>query len=651
MTFLKRTIFIVLLFASKFSYSADVTTDVPTDPTDAPSDTIVLEEIEITANRLINFTTGAKVHKIKSLEIESYTNNNLSNLLSEITGISVKSYGMSGLSNVSLRGMSSKHVAVLWNGLNLQNTLNGGTDMSSIPSFLIDEIDIQYGGASALFGSGAIGGIIHLNNNLNFDKKLNIQYNQSFESFDNYFEGLKFSLGKEKFASNTRIYHKYGKNDFKFINSQQFGHPTLKQENSTLRQYGILQSNAIKINNNNRISTNIWAQHHYLEIPPIMTNTTSEQNQNTDALRVSTVWNHNREKSSWSTRFYYNYESLVYSNPLIDLISEMDNYSVVGEVENKTSLGNQFLLNSGINNTYDVVKTINYGESKHRNRTALYTSLKYFNKSNSLSAVISAREELVDEDFTPITFSLSSRYLIIKYLNIRTNISRNYNIPTFNDLYWVPGGNPDLKPEDGWSEDLGIEFNHSISSHTIASELSAFNINLNNHVIWAPSDVAAYWMAENVENLWSRGWETSLSYSYINSGFWTNIKLMYSYTKSTYEESENTDESSIGKQLMYIPINKASGELKLGYKWINIRYTHNFVDKRYINKDNSDDIRNYHLANASIGGKIQFNTSDILINFKVNNVWDKTYEVMAKYAMPLRYYALSITYNFNKHLN
>jgi len=651
MIFLKRTVFILLLLAFKYSYSYDITTDVPTDPTDIPSDTIALEEIEISANRLINFTTGAKVQKIKSVELELYSNENLSILLSEISGVSIKSYGLSGLSNVSLRGMSSKHVAVLWNGFNLQNTLNGGTDMSSLPSFLIDEINIQYGGSSALFGSGAIGGIIHLNNNLNFDNKLNIQYNQSIGSFDNYFEGFKFKIGKEKFASNTRIYHKYGENDFKFVNNQQFGRPTVNQENATSRQYGILQSNAIKINNNNRISTNVWAQYHYLEIPPIMTNLTSEQNQNSDIIRVSSIWNMNREKSSLSARFYYNYEALVYRNPLIDLVSEMDNYSLVGEIENKISLGNQFLLNSGINNTYDVVKTINYGTNKYRNSTALFASLKYFNKANSLSAIVSAREEFIDSIFTPSTFSLSSRYLITKFLSISTNISKNYNIPTFNDLYWVPGGNPDLKPEDGWSEDLGLLFNHSVKSHKIESELTIFNINLNNHVIWAPSDVAAYWMAENVEKLWSRGWETNLSYSYISSGIWANIKLMYSYTKSTYEESKNSDESSIGNQLMYIPINKAGGELKLGYKWINIRYTHNFVDKRYINKDNSDDIRNYHLANASVSGKIRFNASDILINFKVNNIWDKTYEVMANYAMPLRYYSLSITYNFNKHLN
>ena len=642
MKFLKNIPFILLLWGNCI-YASDL-------PADIPTDTIALDEIEITANRLVNFTTGSKVQKINSSDIIPYNSSSLSELFSELTTLSVKSYGLTGLSNVSLRGMSSKHTAVLWNGFNLQSSMNGGVDMNSLPSFLIDEIDVQYGGASALFGSGAVGGIIHLNNKLKFENKFEIQYNQSVGSFNNYFEGMKFNYSNKKFATSTRIYHNSGKNDFEFVNTQQFGKPTVKQQNSGMTQYGILQSNSFKINNKQKISTNIWAQHHYLEIPSMITSSLSKQNQNTDILRLSAMWNINGEISSWYSRFYYNFESLVYKDPLMDLISEMDNYSIIGEIENKTSIGNNFLLNIGINNIYDKVKTPNYGTDQYRNRTALYSSLKFFNDSKTFAAILSLREELVYNKFAPFTFSLSSRYHLNKYFNINTNISKNYNLPTFNDLYWAPVGNPDLKAEDGWSEDLGLSFNYSNSRNLLNFEISAFNINLNNHVIWLPTS-SINWSPENVEKLWSRGAESSLNYTFKISNFKLSTNFLYTYTKSTYEKSENTEESSIGKQLMYIPEQKGNIGLKVSYKRLYLRYIHNYVGRRYITKDNSGSVDPYQVADAAIGGVLKLKASDININFKINNIWNKTYEVMAFYAMPLRYYTLSITYNFNKQLN
>lgn len=645
MNYLKY-IFILLSVWANCAFAAGPDDDIPTD-------TIALDEVAITANRLVHFTAGAKIQKIKPSEINNYESENLATLLSELSGISIKSYGVAGLTNTALRGMSSKHTAVLWNGMNIQNNMNGGVDMNSMPSFLVDNISIQHGGASALYGSGAIGGTIHLNNNLQFDNSLNIQYSQHVGSFDNYFEGLKFRYSSQKFVNNTSIYHKYGKNDYTFVNTQQFGKPTDTLKNAASEQFGFMQSNAIKLNNRNKIVSNIWVQRHLLEIPATMSNTKpSEQTQDTDNIRASLAWNYNREKSCWFTRFYYNYQSQIYRAPNLDsLVSELDNSAIIGEIENITSLGSHFLLNTGINNTYDLVKTPNYGTTKERNRTALYSSLKYFNTPKTLAIILSAREELIDGSFSPLTFSVSSGYSVTDYLNINTNISKNYNIPTFNDLYWVPGGNPDLEAENGWSEDLGLSFQKSFNSHSLTAEISAFNINLNNHVIWVPSDTASYWVAENVEEIWSRGMEYGINYRLSIADFFAQVHLMYTYTKSTYEKSEMGDESSIGQQQMYVPVNKINGTLSTGYKWITLRYTHNYTDKRYINKDNSSSIPEYHLANLALGGKIKLKTSEFNLNFKVNNIWNKTYQVMANYAMPKRHYTLSITYNFNKPFN
>ncbi|HAN19451.1 MAG: hypothetical protein A2X13_02135 [Bacteroidetes bacterium GWC2_33_15] len=642
MNFLK-TIVGISLFGISNAFGA---VDVP----DEPVDTIAIDEIEITANRLVNFTNGAKIQKIYQSEIIPYNSSNLSELFSQVTTVSVKSYGISGLSNISLRGMTSKHTAVLWNGFNLQNSMNGGHDMNCIPSFLIDEIDIQYGGSGALFGSGAVGGVIHLISSLKLNEGIDIRYNQSYGSFSNFFEGLKFNISNDKTASSTRIYHKSGENDFEFVNTQEFGKPKVKQQNSSALQYGILQSNLFRINENQKIITNIWAQSLYREVPAMMTNTNSLANEYSELFRFSTLWNRNTEFNSWFARVYLNYESLIYKDPLIGLISEMDNSSFVSEIENKFTISNNFIFNTGLNYNFEQVETQNYSKTNSRNRTALFTSIKYINNSNTFTSVLSFREELVNKAFTPLTLSLNSKYFITKYVNINSTVSKTYNYPAFNDLYWNPGGNPGLKNENGWSEDLGFGILLKNNSRQLLLGITVFNSNLENMVVWLPT-TSTYWTAENVEKLWSRGIESQINYNYKLNKLYIGIDLKYSYIKSTYEESENTESVSVGKQLLYIPYHKGNGILSLTYKWINLKYYQNYTGERFITKDNSQSIAPFWIADLSLGSNVKLKNSEIHLNFKINNIWNATYQVMAFYAMPLRYYSISLSYNFNKPFN
>jgi len=641
MNFIKLTLALVFI-------SGQILAD---NPDDTPVDTIHLKEIEIVANRLVNFTTGAKIQLIPTEIKSSYSYSNLSELLAQNTTLGIKSYGVAGQSNVSLRGMHSKHTAVIWNGINLQSTTSGGFDMNSVPSFIIDDINLQCGGSGALFGSGAVGGIVHLNNNLQFNKGLKINYNQSFGSFNNFFEGLKFETSREKFVSSTRIYHKYGKNDFNFVNTQQFGKPEQTQQNAASEQYGLLQSNAFKINHKQKLVSNIWLQHHYLEIPPTMTNTTSESNQNTDFTRISLLWNYNGEIASWYSRVYYNYESLLYNDPLISLDSDLYNSSIVGEIENKLSVSNNILINSGFNYNYQQAKSDSYQEIKKRNRIAAFASIKYYTENHKFASVLSMREELIDNNLSPFTFSLSTRYFIIPQLNVNANISRTYNVVTFNDLYWQPGGNPDLKSEDGWSEDLGLNLDIPLGNHNIAFNISYFNINLNNHVIWLPTS-GTYWSAENVESLWSRGVETALKYQFTFNRWRGETGIMYDFTRSTYESAENAEEESIGNQILYIPKHKGNAYINVYYKNFNLKYTHSYVGKRYLTKDNLQSIDPYQTANLSLAANFSLKKNDITVQFKINNIWNETYEVMAFYAMPLRYYSISLSYTFkNQPIN
>lgn len=83
-------------------------------------------------------------------------------LLDDLAGVRVTSFGGIGRSaSVSLRGSSGKQVLVLLDGVPL-NAAGEAFDLSTIPLDQLDVVEITKGNASALYGGGAVGGVINL---------------------------------------------------------------------------------------------------------------------------------------------------------------------------------------------------------------------------------------------------------------------------------------------------------------------------------------------------------------------------------------------------------------------------------------------------------------------------------------------------------
>ncbi|RLD73610.1 MAG: hypothetical protein DRJ10_17625, partial [Bacteroidetes bacterium] len=87
------------------------------------ADTLLIKDINIVSNRLQNFVTGNRIEKIEDLTKETFQNSSLAELFANSSGIAIKSYGVSGLSSASIRGTNTNHIAVLWNGFNIQDPL------------------------------------------------------------------------------------------------------------------------------------------------------------------------------------------------------------------------------------------------------------------------------------------------------------------------------------------------------------------------------------------------------------------------------------------------------------------------------------------------------------------------------------------------
>ncbi|MEO1253359.1 MAG: TonB-dependent receptor plug domain-containing protein, partial [Bacteroidota bacterium] len=145
----------------------------------------VLEEVDIVGIDLSKFSSGTVLQKLEASSSGSLLD------IGDNTTIHFKNYGNQQLSTIAFRGTSANHTNVIWNGLQVNSPTLGQTDFSVWPYFLTDQITIQYGGGSSLFGSGAIGGSVIIDNSVMRKDSLLTLYN-AYGSFGQYDGGLKF---------------------------------------------------------------------------------------------------------------------------------------------------------------------------------------------------------------------------------------------------------------------------------------------------------------------------------------------------------------------------------------------------------------------------------------------------------------------------
>ena len=109
-----------------------------------------------------------------------------------------------GASTVNLRGLGSESTLILVDGKRIGHSgfLGGVTDVSTIPLSMVERIDVLLDGASAIYGSDAVGGVINIITRKDYQGiELDLNYSQpSDDSYDEWFGTISggFLLGETR---------------------------------------------------------------------------------------------------------------------------------------------------------------------------------------------------------------------------------------------------------------------------------------------------------------------------------------------------------------------------------------------------------------------------------------------------------------------
>ena len=607
--------------------------------------THILPEFSI-AKKVDKMYSNINTQEIDSSIISNNSYESLSSILSKNSAVTIRSYGATGLSSISMRGGNENHTAILWNGFNIQDPLYGGFNASLSTLNLVDKIAIQHGGSSSAYGSGAIGGAIHLNNVPLFNKKLYGSAEYSYGSFGLHSTSITLGIGGKKLATRIRLFNTSIENNFDFKNESKIDSPIETYNNAQIIKKGLLHELYYKVKTNQLISSQFWFQNNYREIPA---NTTSFAQENDEYLnrnwyRWALNWSKSGEKVNYIARTGLFYGETNYVNSGIDLNANHSSIRNITELSATFKfLSGQKITIGGFNN-YTVGNSDNFSTKENLNSTALYVapSLVLLKK---IRLNLNFREELIDGKTTPLTSSANLKYNFYKALYLTTSASKNNRAPTFNDLYWSGGsaqGNPNLKNEYGYSNDIGLAIKNVTQKTTINSSVSFFQNTINNQIQWVQE--GSIWTPKNVKLVKTKGVELMFnSKTALSKKMKLMLNMSYAYTDAQIiEKSAEESDDVLGKQLIYIPFYQTNTNLGLSYRNISINGVIHYNGYQFTRSDNTDFIPSFTTTDIGVHYKFKVKKMSFILSSNANNIFNTDYEVRQYYPMPGRNYQIGI---------
>lgn len=624
-------------------------------------DTLLLNELEVIGN-LDDLSSPTKVTTIDSIKRNELNLQDIGELLAAFTPVFIKSYGKGSLSTVSFRGTGASHTKVLWEGFNINSPMLGQTDFSTLPGSFFDEVELNYGGGSLIGVSGALGGSISLKSSNTDHQNSMLDIHQSIGSFDTYLTSVALVINKGNISSSTHLMRQSSLNNFPYYNNGILPKgKKMTQINADFVNIGLTQLLSYKLSGKQEIKFITWNQWNKRNIPVIMTNIEKGGNQlerQKDFFsRNVLMWTLHNSKTKWEAKAAYFYEKFDYylqisdtlenTISLIDSKNLVESYSFVGNVS--TELVNTFILKAGIELLQENVISNNYIEKKQRHKISSYVTLRRtFKKKFTVEALV--RSEISDSEFIPLMPMLGINYkpMAKRDLHLRANVSRNYNLPSLNDLYWYPSGNKDLKTERSLESEIGLDYKTKLSSKNIITlSSSVYTSSVTNWIIWLPGDYRS-WNPENIDKVHARGIELSCQYKGMYRSVSYSFFAEYAYTRTT----NNSDSAKINGlseiQLIYVPKHTVNGFLNISARGYYANWSLSFTGSRNTSLNNEDNysfpLPGYMLNNISFGKKFMLKKVDFDIRIKIYNVFDVDYQAVLWRAMPGRNFEISLNY-------
>src|SRR5690554_101295 len=581
-----------------------------------------LPEVVLADSQLTLFSKGFKLEKLANSVVKRNPAS-LTDVLRYNSSIYFKENGSGMVSSPSFRGTNAAQTAVIWNGININSVFTGQTDFNIISPFNYDEISIRSGGGGVQYGSGAVGGSVHLNNNFSFDEADVSEVGMRYGSFstlggnastiktwgDNY-----LNVGVD-FISSENDYDYIGKNKKNLHGEYLRFTAKLNQARRLNRGVATWNSEYSYNDRNFSGSLNTIGRDSYKDV------------------NTRNLWQVRQKYGRFNTavRVAHLFEQFrYYPDSERPDFSEGRANTLIGGLESETMVSKGIRMKAKVE--YSLVDAEGDNTGNNDRRTLSAVLLMNHKLSKCFNYSVNLRKEFSNEFENPLLFSADAKWILSETYALRLNGSKNYRVPTFNDLYWYAGGNYKLKPETSYQVELGQEFHFG----NFIVDLAAFYISSEDLIKWVPGN-GSLWRPSNISKSQNFGVEAKANYGIrFNKHQKLDIQLLYSYTNAEDKEKQ--------KQLIYVPFHNANFLLNYGFKNLSAYFQGMFTGKAFSTTDNSDFVEASTIFN--LGVDYSFSTiPNISIGGRIKNIFNTYYENVAYRPMSSRNFQIFLNFN------
>ena len=548
---------------------------------------------------------GTNLTVITRKSIEEKNAKTLGDVLEDELGISYKSYGPLGQNvSISMRGATTGQTLVLIDGRRINEIgTGGGADFNSIPASMIEKVEIIRGSGSAMYGTGAFGGVINVITKKADTLTPNINPYFSYGTFNTINAGITGAYANETIsllvAPSVLSSDGYRMNSF-YNSKNIFGNFAVKTtENSEIAFSG--QVYDADLGNPGPVA---WASD------------TAKQFENNNYSKLD----YNTQYQDFNIKISgYNSQNKRLS---YDLANYYDNTYYTDIVGIKSLFSYKEFIFAGMEwekITYKQLDNMYSVEQINRSRenSAFYIQTILNIEKLTLIPVIRAD---MNTDYSDVaTPALSAIFKINDSVKLSANISKVWNAPSFGQIYgdntWYIS-NYDLKPEKGTSSDIGIEY----TSKDFSAMATCFYIDTNNliqNILVAP--LMYQYQAQNIGQTKQYGYEVELGYNMYKI---LKHKLNYTYLRA--------EDKQTNRDLTYKPMHKINyGLTVLPVKQVKINADISYVATIL------DEYRNYFKDYCTVNLRVDYQiTKNVSIWAKCDNITNETYQLSLDYPMP-----------------
>ena len=469
---------------------------------------------------------GVQRTRFDSIAMKENIALSMADVLTFNSSVFVKNYGRATLSTVAFRGTSPSHTQVTWNGMRINNPMLGMTDFSTIPSYFIDDASLLHGTSSVNETGGGLGGLVRLSTSPANHEGFGLQYVQGVGSFSTFDEFLRLTYGDKHWQSSTRVVYSSSPNDYKYRNRDKkeniydedkniIGsyYPTERNRSGAYKDLHVLQEIYYNTGEGDKFGLNAWYINSNRELAMLSTDYGNdmdfENRQREQTFRGVLSWDRVREKWKVGVKGGYIHTWMAYDYKRDKGNGEMASMTrsrskintFYGSADGDYAPSEKWLFTAGVSVHQHLVESADkniisqegnkavVGYDKGRVEFSGSVSAKW-RPVDRFAASLVLREDMFGTEWAPVIPAFFIDGVLSKKGNIvaKASISRNYRFPTLNDLYFLPGGNPDLKSEHGFTYDVGLSFSVGKENvYALSGGINWFDSHIDDWIIWLPT--------------------------------------------------------------------------------------------------------------------------------------------------------------------